>query len=81
MVQKRQAILEKNHSGLKSDDDDDAILQGKIVDIIFQNAKETIKSKNKTKLKKKNNTRFVFRRSGISVFICENSIGFYSTLV
>lgn len=44
MVQKRQAILDRTKQETQ-DDEEDAVLQGKIVQIVFNNAQATIESK------------------------------------
>ncbi len=49
LVQKRQAVLERTKEEIQNNEED-AVLQGKIVQIVFNNAQETIESKRKNLL-------------------------------
>ncbi len=44
LVQKRQAVLDRTKQETENDEED-AVLQGKIVEIVFNNAQTTIESK------------------------------------
>jgi hypothetical protein len=44
LVQKRQAVLDRTNKEIENNEED-AVLQGKIVQIVFNNAQATIESK------------------------------------
>lgn len=46
LVQKRQAVLDRTAKDMK-DGEEDAVLQGKIVEIVFHNAQATIAGENR----------------------------------
>ncbi len=45
-MQKRQAVLDRTNQDMNNEEED-AVLQGKIVEIVFNNAQGTIESKRK----------------------------------
>ena len=54
LVQKRQAVLDRTKQELENNEED-AVLQGKIVEVVFHNAQATIESKRKQFYQMKSN--------------------------
>ena len=75
LLLKRQAVLQVK------DQEEDAVLKGKIVEILFENAQATIESLSKNFSSFVFRKFFVFRRSRIHLFIREDSLRIYSIVV